>query len=231
MNFLQLAQRLRRKCRVAGSGPTSVTGQNEEYSRLIDWIQESWMEIQMLHEQHWLFMRASCSAATINGQAAYGPTEFGITDLGRFVLDYENGDTFRCYNTAQGVTSETFMSVIDYDDWRDRFLFGALRNAFLRPDSVAVGPDGKLYCGPIPSAGWTITGDYIRVPTELVATTDVPTLPVQYHMAIIYKAMMLYGASEAAEEVYVDGKNRFDPMLRRIERTQLPRVRLAGALA
>jgi hypothetical protein len=92
---------------------------------------------------------------------------------------------------------------------------------------VAVGPDGKLYCGPIPSAGWTIGGDYIRVPTEMVQATDVPSLPAQYHMAIVYRAMMLYGVSEAAAEVYQDGQNSFDTLMREIERTQLPPMRLA----
>jgi hypothetical protein len=230
VNFLQLCQRARRKCRMAGTGPTALTGQTEEYNRLIDWVNEAWMIIQRKHEQDWLFMRATCSAPTVNGQAAYGATEFGVTDLGRFALNFETGDTFRVYSTSQGIASETFMEVIDYDDWRDTFLIGALRSAYMRPDKVAVGPDGKLYCGPIPSAGWTITGDYYRACAEMVNTGDIPSLPVQYHMAIVYRAMMLYGASEAAEEVYVDGQNGFDQLMREIERTQLPRMRLAGSL-
>jgi hypothetical protein len=230
MNFLALCQRLRRKCRVAGSGPTAVTAQSEEYSRLVDWVNEAWMLIQRKHEQDWLFMRASCSANTINGQANYGAGEFNLTDLGRFAVNYANGDTFRVYSTSGGIASETFMEVIDYDDWRDRFLIGALRSSYMRPDTVAIGPDGSLYCGPIPSAGWTIVGDYYRAPSEMVAANDTPSLPSQYHMAIVYRAMMLYGASEAAQEVYVEGENSFDQIMREIERTQLPRIRLAGSL-
>jgi hypothetical protein len=231
MNFLQLAQRTRRKCRIAGTGPTAVTGQTEEYSRVLDWVNEAWMIIQRKHEEAWLFMRANCSAQTVNGQAAYGAAEFNLTDLGRFALNYANGDSFRVYNTAQGVASETFMDVIDYDDWRDTYQIGALRNAFMRPSSVAVGPDGKLYCGPITSAGWTIIGEYYRLPSEMAAAGDIPSLPAQYHMAIVYRAMMLYGVSEAAAEVYQDGQNAFDTIMREIERTQLPPMRLAGALA
>lgn len=230
MNFLQLAQRTRRKCRISGTGPTAVTNQSEEYSRVLDWVNEAWMIIQRKHEQDWLFMRATCSAPTVNGKAAYGASDFNLTDLGRFALNYETGDTFRVYSTAQGVGSETFMEVIDYDDWRDTYLIGALRNAFMRPDKVAMGPDGMLYCGPIPSGGWTITGDYFRACSEMVNASDTPSLPAQYHMAIVYRAMMLYGASEAAEEVYVEGQNSFDQVMREIERTQMPRLRLAGSL-
>lgn len=231
MNFLQLVQRLRRKCRVAGSGPTSLTGQNEEYNRLIDWTNEAWMKIQRLHEEQWKFMRASCSAVTVNGQAAYGNTEFGVTDIGQFVLNYETGDTFRCYQTAAGPASEQFLEVIDYDEWRNRYLFGALRTSYQRPTCVAVGPDEKLYLGPIPTAGWTITGDYIRMPSEMAVAADIPSLPTRYHMAIVYRAMMLYGVSEAAPEVYQDGQADFNAIITEMERTQLPRIRLGGPLA
>jgi hypothetical protein len=240
VNFLQLVQRLRRKCRVAGSGPTALTGQNEEYNRLIDWTNEAWMKIQRRHETQWSFMRAICSAATINGQAAYGNTEFGVTDIGQFVLNYATDDTFRCYQTAAGPASEQFLEVIDYDEWRDRYLFGALRTSYQRPTCVAVGPDEKLYLGPIPTAGWTITGDYIRAPSEMVVASDVPgvvngvgarSLPSRYDMAIVYRAMMLYGVSEAAAEVYQDGQADFTAIITEIERTQLPRIRLGGPLA
>lgn len=230
MNYLELAQKLRRKCRVAGRGPLSVSNQTEEYNRLLDWVNEAWTIVQRKHEQDWLFMRASCTANTVNGQAAYGATEFGVNDIGRFALNFATGDTFRVYSTAQGMASETFMDVIDYDDWRDRFLIGSLRTSYMRPDSVAIGPDGKLYLGPIPSGGWTITGDYYRAVSEMVAGSDTPSLPAQYHMAIVYRAMMLYGVSEAAAEVYTDGQNAFDQIMREIERTQLPRIRLAGSL-
>lgn len=230
LNFLTLCQRLRRKCRVAGSGPTSVTNNTEEYARLVDFTNEAWMLIQRKHERDWFFMRAPCSVDTIQGQAAYGAAEFGLTDLGQFVLNYETGDTFRIYPTGQ-IAGETFMDPIDYDDWRDTYDIGSMRTAYQRPDSVAQGPDGLLYLGPIPSAGWTITGEYIRIPSEMSNANDIPSLPAQYHMAIVYRAMMLYGVSEAAQEVYVDGKNSFDQIMREIEATQLPRIRMAGALA
>jgi hypothetical protein len=77
MNFLQLAQRTRRKCRIAGTGPTAVTNQSEEYSRVLDWVNEAWMIIQRKHET--CSGRVALHAGelqraeeTINGQAAYG---------------------------------------------------------------------------------------------------------------------------------------------------------------
>ena len=47
--------------------------------------------------------------------------------------------------------------------------------------------------------GYTITGDYFRSPTEMVADGDLPTgLPAQFHMAIVYLAMTYYAGYEAA---------------------------------
>lgn len=230
MTYLQLAQRLRRKCRVSGNGPTAVTGQTEEYNRLLDWISEAWMEIQRARND-WAFQRASATCATVQGQTSYSAADFGITDLGFWAVDYANGDTFRNYVTATGPSSEVFMDVWDYDRWRDAYLFGALRTSYSRPLVVAVTPDNAIACGPIADAGYTLVGDYYLAPTELSNATDIPSLPAQYQMAIVYKAMMYYGVSEAAPEVYDEGRSQYEVILRQIMATQLRRPRLAGALA
>lgn len=231
MNYLQLAQKLRRKCRVIGSGPTAVTGQSEEYQRLLDWINEAWLFIQRKHED-WRFMRASASCVTVQAQATYSPTtDFGLTDFGYWALDIAAGDTFRNYVTSVGPQSEVFMPVIDYDRWRDTYFYGATRYAYSRPIEIALAPNNALACGPVPVAGYTLTGDYYRIPSELAAAGDVPVMPEQYHWAIIYKAMMFYGASESAPEVYDEGAAEFAKIMAVLERNELRRFTLGGALA
>jgi hypothetical protein len=231
VNFLALCQKLREKCRVSGSGPTAVTGQSAEYARLISFVCESWNEIQRKHTD-WRFMRASATAITVQGRSAYSPTtDFGLTNFGYWALNYANGDTFRNYDTAAGIGSEIFMDVWDYDWWRNAYLYGALRTSYARPIGVAVAPDNSLVCGPIPAAGYTLVGDYYKVPSDLVEAADIPSLPAQYHWAIIYKAMMMYGASEAAPEVYGEGELSYARIIRQIEATELRRPTLGGALA
>lgn len=47
MNYLQLVARLKRKCRVTGAAPASIeNATSEEVNRLMDWINEAWMDIQ-----------------------------------------------------------------------------------------------------------------------------------------------------------------------------------------
>ena len=230
MNYIQLAQKLAQKCRVPGAGPVALTGQTAEYQRILSFVNEAWMEIQRLHTD-WRFLRASATCTTVAGQTTYSATtDFGLTDFGYWALDYRSGDTFRNYVTASGVTSEIFMEVWDYDWWRDAYLYGANRTAYTRPIGVALAPDNTLACGPITAAGYTLVGDYYKVPSELVLATDTPALPVQFHWAIIYKGMMMYASGEAAPEVYDEGKDSYERIIRQIEFQQLRRARLPGAI-
>lgn len=231
MNLLELAQRTRQECRVPGSGPLAVTGQTADYTRILTWCDAAWQEIQRSN-RFWRWMRQSASCATVNAQPTYSATDFGIAaTFGRWALDYASGDTFRNYDTAAGITSEVPMWPMDYDDWRDTYLFGASRTTYARPAVIALAPNNSLACGPIPAAGYTLIGDYYTKPTSLTAADDEPEMPEQFHLMIVYKAMQFYGMSEAAPEVYDAGVLWYKQMYVELTADQAPRYRLAGALA
>ena len=50
-------------------------------------------------------------------------------------------------------------------------------------------------------------------------------------MAIVYRAMMMYGAFESANEVYDRGETEFGKIMRRMADQRLPEVTFGGALA
>ena len=108
---------------------------------------------------------------------------------------------------------------------------GATRDARTRPIEVTITPQLAVGCGPTPSSGYTITGDYYKVAAELVDKADVPALPPQYHMAIVYRAMMFYGMGEAATEVYQEGQIEFKRSMALIVLNQLKAFTMGGALA
>lgn len=225
MNFLALVNRSRRRAGGTGADLTSLTGQTEESNRLIDWVNEAWMDIQ-LRRPDWEWMRNSFSFAAVSGQGTYTPAQCGITDFGNWSLD-----NFRNYVTATGTSSEILMDVWGYESWRDVYQFGANRSVTARPISAAVAPDKQLCLGPYPAAAYTVTGSYYKVASELVLTTDTPALPTQFHMAIVYRVMMFYGAYEAAQEVYTLGEAEFKKMMGRIDAHELPAIGFGGALA
>jgi predicted nucleic-acid-binding Zn-ribbon protein len=230
MNFLQLVQRARRRCRVVGTGPTTVLNQAEEYARLVDFTNEAWVEIQLMRKD-WAWMRANMSFPTVAGQAEY--TQAQIQSTGTNFSNFGNWDlkTFRQYNTAAGTNSEIFLAFREYESWRDTYQISATRLATSAPVEFTVNPTLGIGLGPVPIAGYTITGDYFKVATEMAADADIPGLPTQFHMAIVYRVMMFFGESEAAQEIYDDGKDGFERMMRMLDRHQLPVLMSAGALA
>ena len=231
MNFLQLVQRLRQEAGAAGLGPSSTTGQIGNLKRLTDWINMAWMDIQSAHTD-WDWMRQSITFDTVLGQATYalgiGPGMCGVSvaTFGMWARD-----TFRNFVTAVGMNSEVFMDYIHYDNWRNAYMYGALRQTTTRPLQISIAPDKSICLGPPPIAGYTILGDYYTAPYELIDDAEIPLLPVTFHMAIVYRALMFYGAFEAAPEVYDSAEREFTKLMRRMTATRIPEILWDGALA
>ena len=226
MNLLQLVNRIKRKCGVSGASITTVANQVEEINRLVDYANEAWMELQLSRED-WFWMRGSASCPTVQGQSTYAPsTDFALTNFGNWAVD-----TFRNYVTATGPISEVHTEMIGYEEWRNTYMFGANRYAYTRPVEVTITPNLSIGVGPVAAAGYTLTGDYYKVATELVTDTDTPAMPDQFHMIIVYRAMMYYGAYEAAGEVAQEGATGFKRLNTMLVLNQLTPITLGNALA
>lgn len=225
--FLDLVQRTSFECGIAGPGPSTLVGATGQNADLFNWVNQAWLEIQSKHP-YWLFKRVSpgVSFATVAGQMIYTPTQAGVT-VGD-VAAWDIG-TFRVYKTATGTSSEIFMEFEDYDIWRDCYQIGALRTAQVQPIVFTVLPNRSLgiQC---PLAGYTITGDYFSVPTPFTADGDIPSIPKQYIMLIVYEAMKKYAFFESAPDVLNQAKTYADPLMTRLENTNLPPIRTCGAL-
>lgn len=225
MNFLQLCQRTARECGIPGTGPASVANQIEEAGRIVNWVNDAWLNLQSARED-WQWMRTSCSFQTVNGQAIYSTAECNAENFG-----YWARDTFRNYNTDAGINSEIFMSYLAYDDWRNSYSYGALRDTRTRPTQIAISPNKSICLGPYPSDGYTVTGDYYLKPSLMAADTDTPSLDDRFHMVLVWAAAMSYGAFESASEVYQRAELNHKGLMSRIEKNQTIPISFAGALA
>lgn len=226
--FLELTQRLSQECQLPGTGPTTALGAEGQSFDLFTWISQASKEIDELHED-WGYLQVSpgISLATIAGQQIYSPSACGITagDVSLW-----KRDTFRNYHTATGFSSEIEMTNIDYESWLRTEQIGVLRTTQVRPMVFAITPNKSLALQ-CPLVGYTVIGDYYRIPFVLEADADVPLIPQRYRMVIVYKAMMTYGAEQNAAEVYNEAEQKYNKMLSAMRRTQLPSVSALGALA
>lgn len=237
MNLLQLTQRAALECGVSGSIVTTggLTGQ---WARMLGWVQQAWIEIQSKHDD-WEWMRSSNLAG---GGVSYVPaagvpvTSLG-TGAGKIGLDpalfgkWVKG-SFRTYVTATGTNSETFLdNDLTYDEWRDAYMYGAMRTVQTRPVAIAVGPAKQLCVGPPSNGLYTVTGDYYTAPTAMSADTDLPTgLPSGYDMVIVYQAMLYYAGYESAPEVLDRGTVGYSKLMNEMEAKWLPQCSWAGCL-
>jgi len=230
MNLLQLCNRLIQEAGIStsASAMTTTVNQTGELARVVNWIQAAWIDIQSMH-QDWQWMRKSASFQTIDGQAVYdvgSGDDINISDFGMWTLD-----TARNYVTTLGDISEIFMSYIDYEEYRDSYQYGALRYSKSRPTVFTITPKKSIGLGIVPTSGYTVTLDYFARPSEMADDNASPELPSQFHMAIVWRALMLYGSFEAAIESYQRGQTEFNIMSSRLELDRLPMVQMGGPLA
>jgi len=226
MTFLQLAAKTCQECGVP-SAPTTCQNQTGEMGRIVDWVVQSYTELQELHE-NWNWLMADFSFNTTAQQQSYTPAQAGLSDLGIW-----NTDTFRAYTAGNNFLDEQLVLPVDYLVFRNQYQYGTMRTTYARPVCFAVEPGTKnLLLGPIPdSTGWTVLGKYYRSPQILSADTDVPNMPSKYHMLIVYGAMVKYGYFEAAGEVIAKAEKAYARMLSALEIDQIGTIGFGAPLA
>lgn len=227
MNRLQLAQRLRQECGVSGTGPATTINQVGEMKRLVDWIDQAWLEIQE-KRPNWNWMTESFSFNTTASQYEYTATEAGISAT--FANWRSGDDSLRSYLASAGVGSEVHMYEMGYRQFRDFYLFSSRTYSLGQPINFAVSPKKTLLLGPNPALVYTIRGEYYTLPVAMASDTDSPSMPDRFHMLIVYKAMIYYGMFEAAPEVVQRGTDGFNAMIKRLEEDQLFDIELGGPL-
>lgn len=237
MNFLSLSQRLVQECGVSGTLSTTVN-QTGEFLRITSWINSAWNDLQTRHDDWWWLRSSALVGGGVSfvpaAGIAYTPLGTGAGTVGVLAENFGKWamNSFRCNTTSVGFADETYMDPVEYDVWRDSYMYGAMRSVQTRPVAIAVGPDKQLCVGPPSNGNYTVTGDYFRAPTQMSADIDTPTgLPNQFHMAIVYNAMMMYAGYEAASEVFQRGDAGYKRMMAELEVTYAQKIRFGGALA
>jgi hypothetical protein len=224
LSFLQMVQRLRQESGMSGSAPATVVSQTGDIKSLVDWVSTAWMDIQN-ERPDWFFMRQDISFSTIATQQSYTAAQAGVASFGNFKVD-----SFRQYRVSAGYASEFELEYMPYDVFRNAHLFSAMRSRTQLPLNFTLDPSKNFVIGPIPDDVYNINGEGYAMPTEMALDADRPTLPPQYHMMIVWRALMYYGQKEAAPEAYSHGQNEYDRLMRKLVRDQLPSITIGSAL-
>lgn len=225
------------ECGVSGGPLASTAGIEGSLSRLASWIDASWNELQIEHDD-WDWMRSS---NILGAGASFAPLAGAFTatlgtGTGTVGVDEDDfgkwdRETFRIMTTTVGTSDETYLDDITFDAWRNSYMYGAMRDTQTRPVAVAIGPNQSVCFGPPTNGLYTITADYWIAPSIMVDDDDTPTgLPLRFHMLIVYKTMVKYGAYESAPEVYSRGTSESNRMFSQLEALRLPPISFGGGL-
>jgi len=221
MTLLGLVNRVRQECQVSGiQNLTTVQGATGQTLDFVNWINAAWQDIQET-KSDWNFMRANFTfnTNTSTPTQSYSPTDAGINAT---FCNWKK-DSCRIYSVTLGLPNEMILPWITYDEFRNLWIYGAQRTNYQRPVMFTTDPGKNFLLGGIPDiSGYSVNGEYFTLPIVLSADTDTPTMPTQYHMLIVYRAMEHYGMAEAAPEVLSRGQRESTKMLARLTIDQLP---------
>jgi len=219
--FLELTQKTREACSVAGDGPSTVTGQVREYARLIEFVQIAHEEIQAKWFD-WRFLWKEGSFSTIASQDAYDLTDSSsMGGSGNVIDDFSK---MAKYDPASGRTGEKLWingsTQLDYIPWGSYDLSAYTSEG--KPSSFTIKPNGDFLMLPTPDSAYPITFEYYKKPVVLAADSDMSPIPERFHRAIVGRAMVLYANYENAQEVRADGLERYGEAMDQLEADQLP---------
>ena len=206
MNYLELVNRLKLESGRSGGDIASVATASVGDLRLVRLIPTAYEKIQRVTND-WLWMRKTVLAAITAGQMAQAPG----TDMLVQPANTDPVNDFRGFKTPKAdymptaldpvsPTAEWPLWWLPYDEFRQRFVAGT--HVAGVPQYWAVSPGNEMLLGPTPDKVYHVRFDYRTKVVTLAADTDIPAMPEDYHMVIVWEALKSLAAFDNAPEAY-----------------------------
>lgn len=221
MNFLELVQRVRREAGISGSGPVTTTGQTGEMLRITDWVRDAYFEIQNAQPRwNWLFKTAEIDVGA--GEHTYHP----VTGWGIYPLEYDT-TSFRLYAISDGPEgSNTSLAFLKYATAKLSYF----NQTTQRPSAFTVKPTREIQFNTRLDQDYHLTFDYYATAESLESDTDVPSMPEQYHLSVVWKALGYYADYEEVPYLMQRSMQKFSDVYNQMLSTETPKIEVAGPL-
>lgn len=192
-----------------GNAPSSTINQTGEYKRVVDWVDMAWAEIQREHKWSFLWKATSVTIpAGVNYLAGTIPAHRYVQDasyIGSKRLLYLPWDSFRRRHPAALISAG-------------------------EPSAWSIRPDKAFVVNYQPTADTAISVERYQNPVAMTADADEPALPAEHHMAIVYKALLLYANFEEAGITRATAEAEYNRHLMALGLLELPDFELADPL-
>lgn len=214
MNFLEICQKVREKVGVPGTGPSAVTSQTGAHLRIVNCVIEAWREIQSQHTT-WKFMQKNGTLSLSNATQSYSRATIVAANstYGRLLKD-----TMK-FSDGGRLTFRTFQR------WEETNTDIGTQTG--QPSLFTEDSDRALLFYPIPNGSYTVRFRFMRTPQVLAANSDEPICPDEFHLAIVYRAVLLYANLDEADPLYKTNEPEWLNWMAKLESDQLPDLTIA----
>lgn len=215
MTLLEIVQELHREAKQPGSAPSAVTGQSGRVADLVAWAIEAWNDIQREKDGKWKWMRKAFTLDTVADDPSY---EFGdCTDVEDAVAitrfrtwDLDERVPPLIYLSSDGQSTERELGIWDWPMFRYQYVRATHTSGY--PGAVSEDHADNLYLGPTPDDVYRVSGHYWRSNQEIAADADVPEMPADYHMLIVWRAITKYAYNIVGAEVLARARSEGEPL-------------------
>lgn len=207
MNWLTICQTVVREAGLGLSGPTTVVSQTGELLNVITWAEQAWANIQS--EWNWDWLWESTTVTVASGSSSVAGT---IPDT-RYVKDA----TYR---------GNVEMSYLPYDVFRRAWPPGTIVAG--TPSVWTIAPDKSFRVNSLVTDDTAFTVERYKNPVSPTGNTYEPALPAEYHMMIVWRAVMLYAGHDEAGPLYQHAAEEYRKLHAAATRTEKPAVRFWG---
>lgn len=228
MNYLDLVNRTKREAGRSGDDLATLVGAAGDDLLLVRWVAEAWAKVQRLSYE-WRWMRAAALVSVVPDQVTQDPA----VDLIVQPADVAAMTDFRAFWPESNEYRATILDpatpedegelrYIDYPKFRRLFIVGTHTAA--KPTCWSISPDNKMLLGPKPDIAYHVRFDYRSAPTALALDADEPTMPQEFHMLIVWEALMSLASFDNAGEVYTRARDEYMSLETSLMLEQAPQI-------
>jgi len=203
VDLLSLVQSLHYEATLPGSPPAATAGQSGRAADLVRWAIEAYHDIQRDKDGKWKWLRREWQIDTVADDPSYTYDEFtdvlASAAIDRFrAWDLQREEPPLIYLVSDGIETQSELVIAD---WREfRRLYGVGTHTAAAPWCVAADHNDELHFGPKPNGVYRVNGHYWRSNQTLADDDDVPEMPADYHMLIVYRALVKYAYNVISQE-------------------------------
>lgn len=198
MDFLALVKALHREAKLPGSAPDTVAGQSGRAADLVEWIKEAYLDIQREKDGKWNWLFFSGGTTVAAGDDSVAVDDFALIAFNRWATEDEM--PARIFRTSVGSTERRIIPFLKFDEFYPKYFVGPVTDAM--PVEYSINPQNDyIFLGPGPAEEVFFAIWYWKGYQTLADDDDEPDMPEDYHMLIVYRAMVKYGYNVIAQEL------------------------------